>query len=146
LGSEQHRKLDLQTHQPRPMVDSPDFFRTPWCSRRRCSRWDLSDGFRRASALWKGKRYPNLPWAAARKKEKPGYWIDRDPELKCFQPGIPRAMYMPHPFQIIQSATKIMMVYEFANAERTIHLNKMEPYPNVAFMGYASASGKAIRS
>jgi len=39
-----------------------------------------------------------------------------------------------------------MMVYEFANAERTIHLNKMEPYPNVAFMGYAVGKWKAIRS
>ena len=46
-------------------------------------------------------------------------------------------MYMPYPFQIIQSATKVMMVFEFANAERTIHLNKMEKYPNVAYMGYS---------
>ena len=30
-----------------------------------------------------------------------------------------------------------MMVFEFANAQRTIHLNKMEPYPNVAYMGYS---------
>ncbi len=63
--------------------------------------------------------------------------MDRDPEIKCFQPGVPRAMYMPHPFQIIQSSTKVMMVFEFANAQRTIHLNKMEPYPNVAYMGYS---------
>ena len=63
--------------------------------------------------------------------------MDRDPEIKCFQPGVPRAMYMPHPFQIIQSATKVMMVFEFANAQRTIHLNKMEDYPNVAYMGYS---------
>ncbi len=57
--------------------------------------------------------------------------MDRDPEIKCFQPGMPRAMYMPHPFQIIQSNTKIQMMFEFANAQRTIHLTKMEPYPNV---------------
>ena len=63
--------------------------------------------------------------------------MDRDPEIKCFQPGVPRAMYMPYPFQIIQSATKIKMVFEFANAQRTIHLNKMEPYPNVLYMGYS---------
>jgi hypothetical protein len=54
--------------------------------------------------------------------------MDRDPEIKCFQPGVPRAIYMPHPFQIIQSATKVMMVFEFANAQRTIHMNKMEDY------------------
>ena len=84
-----------------------------------------------------GDEIPYQPWAAARKKENLEHWMDRDPEIKCFQPGVPRAMYMPHPFQIIQSATKIMMVFEFANAQRTIHLNKMEPYPNVAYMGYS---------
>jgi hypothetical protein len=63
--------------------------------------------------------------------------MDRDPEIKCFQPGIPRAMYMPYPFEIVQGNTKIMMVYEFANAQRTIHLDKVDPYPNVAFMGHS---------
>ncbi len=84
-----------------------------------------------------GEEIPYLPWAAARKKENLEHWIDRDPEIKCFQPGVPRAMYMPHPFQIIQSATNLMMVFEFANAQRTIHLAKMDPYPNVAYMGYS---------
>ena len=46
-------------------------------------------------------------------------------------------MYMPYPLQIVQSHTKVNMVFEFANAERTIHLNKMDPYPNVGFMGYS---------
>jgi len=84
-----------------------------------------------------GEEIPYQPWAAQRKKENLEHWMDRDPEIKCFQPGVPRAMYMPHPFQIIQSATKVMMVFEFANAQRTIHLNKMEDYPNVAYMGYS---------
>ena len=26
-----------------------------------------------------------------------------DPEIKCYLPGVPRAIYMPFPFQIIQS-------------------------------------------
>ena len=84
-----------------------------------------------------GDEIPYQPWAAARKKENLEHWMDRDPEIKCFQPGVPRAMYMPYPFQIIQSATKVMMVFEFANAQRTIHLNKMDEYPNVAYMGYS---------
>jgi hypothetical protein len=51
---------------------------------------------------------------------------------------VPRAMYMPYPFQIVQSHTKINMVFEFANAERTIHLTRMDPYPNIGFMGYST--------
>jgi hypothetical protein len=46
-------------------------------------------------------------------------------------------MYMPYPFQLIQSSNKIMMVFEFGNAQRTIHLDKVDPYPNVAFMGHS---------
>jgi len=81
---------------------------------------------------------PYQPWAEARKKENQERWLDRDPEIKCFQPGVPRAMYMPHPFQIIESSKDVMMVFEYANAQRTIHLTKMDPYPNVAYMGYSA--------
>ena len=84
-----------------------------------------------------GDEIPYQPWAAARKKENQEHWIDRDPEIRCFQPGTPRGMYMPHPFQIIQGATNIQMIFEYANAQRTIHLTKMEPYPNVLWMGYS---------
>jgi hypothetical protein len=44
---------------------------------------------------------------------------------------------MPYPFQIIQGSSKIMMVFEFANAQRTIHMDKVDPYPNVAYMGHS---------
>jgi hypothetical protein len=84
-----------------------------------------------------GDEIPYLSWAAARKKENQEHWLDRDPEVKCFQPGIPRGMYMPYPFQIIESSTNVQMIYEYADAQRTIHLNKMEDYPNTAWMGYS---------
>src|SRR4026207_835448 len=38
---------------------------------------------------------PYKPEALAIRKENGENWIDRDPELKCYLPGIPRAMYMP---------------------------------------------------
>src|SRR5215510_13977424 len=49
---------------------------------------------------------PYKPEAAALKKENGENWVDRDPELKCYLPGIPRAMYMPYPFQIVQGTNK----------------------------------------
>ena len=64
---------------------------------------------------------PYKPDALATKKENAEHWIDRDPELKCYLPGIPRAMYMPYPFQIVQSTNKIEMAFTFSNAARTIH-------------------------
>jgi hypothetical protein len=84
-----------------------------------------------------GNEIPYQPWAAARKKENLENWLDRDPELKCFLPGVPRAMYLPYPYQIVQSPTKIFMAFEFADASRTIHLDDVAPYPNIAYMGHS---------
>ena len=80
---------------------------------------------------------PYTPAAAALKKENGEHWIDRDPELKCYLPGIPRAMYMPYPFQIVQSTNKIQMAYTFANAARTIHLDEVEGPPDDTYMGHS---------
>ena len=44
----------------------------------------------------------------------------RDPEVNCYLPGVPRANYMPYPFQIVQTPTHILIAYEFASASRTI--------------------------
>src|SRR5262245_31594354 len=60
-----------------------------------------------------GNQIPYQPWAAQRKKENFENWLDRDPELQCFLPGVPRAMYLPYNFQIIQGTNKIMMAFEF---------------------------------
>src|SRR5579862_2706001 len=47
-----------------------------------------------------------------------------DPELKCYRPGVPRANYMPYPFQIIQSTDTIAVAYEFAHSLRTIYMKE----------------------
>jgi hypothetical protein len=83
-----------------------------------------------------GGEIPYQPWAAARKRENFANALIRDPEVKCFKAGVPRATYMPYPFQIIQSTNKIMMVYEYAAASRTIHLDKVAPSPTDTWMGH----------
>jgi len=80
---------------------------------------------------------PYKPEAAAIKQENADRWIDRDPELKCHLPGIPRAMYLPYPFQIVQSTNKIQMAFAFAVAARTIHLDKVDPPPADTAMGHS---------
>jgi hypothetical protein len=84
-----------------------------------------------------GDEIPYQPWAAKRKQENLANWPDRDPEIGCFKPGVPRAMYMPYRFQIIQGTTKVLMVFEYAGAERTIHLDPVDPYPVDAYMGHS---------
>jgi hypothetical protein len=80
---------------------------------------------------------PYTPAALTKKQENAAHWIDRDPELKCYLPGIPRAMYMPYPFQITQSSTKIQMAYTFTNAARTIHLDQVAGPPDDTWMGHS---------
>jgi hypothetical protein len=84
-----------------------------------------------------GGEIPYQPGALAQKQENYDNWLDRDPEIKCFLPGVPRAMYMPYPFQIVQGTNKIMMIFEFVNAQRTIHFDEVEPYPSESWMGHS---------
>jgi len=80
---------------------------------------------------------PYKPEALAKKKENADNWIDRDPELKCYLPGTPRAMYMPFPFQITQSTNQVHIAYDFSNTARTIHMDKVEGPPDDTWMGHS---------
>ncbi len=84
-----------------------------------------------------GNEIPYQPWAAAKKKENGENWLTRDPEIKCFMPGIPRATYMPYPFQIVQSSSTILMAYEFTSASRVIRMNSSLQSPVPAWMGWS---------
>ena len=80
---------------------------------------------------------PYRPEALAVKQENRDNWIDRDPELKCYLPGTPRAMYMPYPFQIVQGGNKIHMNFAFSNAARIIHLDEVDLPPDYSYMGHS---------
>ncbi len=61
-----------------------------------------------------------------------------DPEAKCYLPGVPRATYMPFPFQIIQSTDKVVIAYQFASASRTIPLAGASEPPVDSWMGWSN--------
>ena len=82
-------------------------------------------------------RIPYTADALRVKQENAEHWIDRDPELKCYLPGIPRAMYMPYPFQIAQGTDKIHMTFGFSNAGRVIHMNDVTGPPDYTYMGHS---------
>ena len=96
-----------------------------------------------------GNEIPYQPWAMAKKKENFEKRLTRvntdgvrleplDPEAKCYLPGVPRANYMPFPFEIIQGDKKILVAYEFASASRLITLDKAEPAPVESYMGWSN--------
>jgi hypothetical protein len=82
-----------------------------------------------------GGEIPYKPEALATKKQNQEDWLNRDPEIKCYLPGVPRATYMPYPFQIVQSASAMTFVYEYAGAVRNIYLKDPGPAPADSWMG-----------
>lgn len=50
------------------------------------------------------------------------------PESRCYLPGVPRITYMPHPFQIVQQADKITILYEYLHTIRHIYMDG-KPHP-----------------
>jgi hypothetical protein len=128
---------DLQTHEARPIVAQPGVYPDVPVLAAPVVALGSAGWIPPGVGVVEGDEIPYLPWAAQRKRENAANSLDRDPELKCYMPGVPRAMYLPYPFQIVQSTNKIMMVFEFANAQRTIHLDDVEPYPGEAYMGHS---------
>jgi hypothetical protein len=84
-----------------------------------------------------GNELPYQPWAAQKRKENAANWQTLDPEVKCYLPGVPRATYMPYPFQIVQSAKTMLMSYEFASASRIVHLTDVGEAPIDSWMGWS---------
>ena len=82
-----------------------------------------------------GGEIPYTPQALITKKQNQENWLSRDPEIKCFLPGVPRATYIPQPFQILQSASQIFIAYQFAGAARNIYLKDPGPAPVDSWMG-----------
>lgn len=82
-----------------------------------------------------GGKIPYTPEALAAKQENQAKWLERDPEIKCYLPGVPRANYMALPFQIFHSDKAIFFAYEYAGATRNILLKDPGPPPVDTWMG-----------
>ena len=85
-----------------------------------------------------GDEIPYLPAAAAKKRENQANWVMLDPEVKCYLPGVPRATYLPYPFQIGQSQKVIMISYEYAGAVRVINMEAPTKAPAESWMGWSN--------
>jgi len=74
-----------------------------------------------------GNEIPYLPWAQARRDENARNRLAADPVARCFQPGVPRIMYMPYPFQIVQTPGYVAFLFEYMHSTRHIRLNSKRP-------------------
>jgi len=81
---------------------------------------------------------PYLPEAAAKKQQNFANRVTADPEVKCYLPGVPRATYMPYPFQIVQSRKTLLFAYQYAGAVRTVNMETAKEAPIDSWMGWSN--------
>ncbi|MGA0605295.1 hypothetical protein ACO2Q0_04775 [Phenylobacterium sp. VNQ135] len=86
-----------------------------------------------------GGEIPYTPDARKMRDENRANYLDRDPEVKCYLPGVPRANYMHLPFQIFQSEKSLMIAYEYAGAVRNVMFDDPGPAPVDSWMGQSVA-------
>ena len=142
-------------YKPPRMADGHPNFNGIWQANN-TANWDLQDHPAYAGPLWElgsigavpagqsmvegGGEIPYTAAAAAKKKENFNSRRTSDPEAKCYMPGIPRANYMPYPFQIVQSNKDILFVYEYASSNRLVNMGKPIEAPTDTWMG--TSNGK----
>jgi hypothetical protein len=85
-----------------------------------------------------GGEIPYKPEMLAKKKENQENWLTRDPEIKCYLPGVPRATYMPQPFEIFENAKQIMITYQWDGAVRNVFMKDPGPAPVDSWMGQSA--------
>jgi len=117
------------------------------------AHWDLQDHSPQPPALYQmgavgavpggrgvveGNSIPYQPWAAEKKQQNFANRLAEDPEIKCYMPGIPRATYMPYPFQIVQGQRDILFVYEYASSNRIVHMSNHTEAPVDSWMGWSN--------
>jgi len=86
-----------------------------------------------------GGQIPYTPEARKIRDENRADYLKRDPEVKCYMPGVPRANYMDQPFQILQSDNSMLVAYQYAGAVRNILFKDPGPAPADSWMGQSVA-------
>lgn len=119
------------------------------------ANWNLEDHSASATAFWQlGAMFaipagqtvitdnngtiPYTPAGLKKRAENQAGWPKTDPEAKCYMPGLPRATYMPYPFQIVQGQKDILFVYEYASSNRIVHMSNHTEAPVDSWMGWSN--------
>jgi len=119
---------------PRRTADGKPDFNGVWQAVNTAA-WDLQDhsgqfGLPPGLGVVEGNEIPYLPAAAAKKRDNFAHRATADPtDANCFLPGVPRATYMPYPFEIAQTPRQIAIRYEFAHALRNVPMDG-SPHPD----------------
>jgi hypothetical protein len=67
-----------------------------------------------------------IPYTASGRAQRDANRADlaRDPFARCYKPGVPHLMYLPFPFQIVQSENYLTIMSEYMHNTRFVFLNR----------------------
>ena len=87
------------------------------------------------------RRLPYQSWARAERtdREQPHRGYD-DPTAHCFAPGLPRALYVPSPFHIMQTSDYVVFLHE-RMAWRIVSLKRKEHLPDATRLWLGDSIG-----
>ena len=101
--------------------------------------WNIQDhaareGVPAGQGVVVGNEIPYQPWAVDQQRENYENRNTADPEARCTMPGVPRVTYMPYPFQIFQFSDRVVILYEYVHATRTIYMDdSLHPEGHIDF-------------
>lgn len=139
-GQSRGTPLPAQTYKPSRTSDGRPDLQGIWQAMN-TAFWNIQDhpaqlGIPAGQGVVEGNEIPYQPWARAKRDENFAKRLTADPEAKCYMAGVPRITYMPYPFQIVQAANQVTILYEYVHTLRNIHMDGRHPdTPFEWFMG-----------
>jgi hypothetical protein len=80
-----------------------------------------------------GDKIPYTPAALEQRNQNFEKRAELDPFNKCFMPGVPRIMYIEHPFQIFQTPNHVAIAFEWSQVYRLIYTNGTKHQDGIEF-------------
>jgi hypothetical protein len=80
-----------------------------------------------------GGEIPYLPAALEQRQKNFANRTTADPLASCYLPGVPRIMYMEHPFHIFQTRDHLAITFEWSQVFRLIYTNGSKPVQGIEF-------------
>jgi hypothetical protein len=80
-----------------------------------------------------GNELPYKPEAMKTRQANYEKRLTADSVRNCFLPGVPRATYLPFPFQILQAEGHVIIVYEYVHAQRLVYTDGSPHRPDLQF-------------
>jgi len=136
-GQQANTGSPAQAYQaPRTVEGLPDFHgvwqavnSASWDIEPHAASWGVPPGL----GVVDGNEIPYQPWARTQKAQNFRDRETADPDRRCFYPGVPRIMYIPHPFQIVQNTDVFELIFEYGHYTRLIYLNGFPHHEDIPF-------------